>query len=237
MILWATKDTYLPKSVLRLQKRGLEIAIVPEDIGPYKKYIYAKKHYRDKVIAVADDDETYGKSWLKGLYQSYKKNPKRIHFYRGYMMKVNKDTQGKTTLAPYNEWKLMRPREERVGHELFPSGGDGNIYGPLFDHPHLLDKTLFMDLAPQCDDIWWKAMSLLSDVPAQKIKSISRFSPVCVYRPMYLARLLRADEKALCDENVKKGRNNIVLSKVIERYPKVLTIISENVNKQSSQKI
>ena len=68
-----TIDAFLPspppRRLERLAERNpqLNISLVDRDFGPATKYLYALEKYRDRLIAVCDDDHTYTSRWLHTL--------------------------------------------------------------------------------------------------------------------------------------------------------------------------
>lgn len=154
----------LPKKLLRLQKRGLEIHYRP-DLGPHTKLIYSLKEYPDAVVVTADDDWIYPSEWLEGLYRSYLDYPNQIHCYRARRMRYADD--GK--LLPVKKWKLLFSTEERKGLTLFPTGNAGVLYPPDCFDEEVFNQALFQKLCPRQDDVWFKAMSLLKNVACRKV--------------------------------------------------------------------
>lgn len=172
IILWLSKseiepDT-LPSSLTKLQSRGLEIRLVEENIKSYKKLVYAVEQFSDYHIVTCDDDVMFPKWFLEGLYHSYQKYPNCISTYRYRVMsKINA-----RKLSPYIDWPLANrtiPNTDRPSYTIFPNGGCGIWYPP-----HSLDKRisdrLFMKLAPNGDDIWFKAMSLLAQTKTVAVR-------------------------------------------------------------------
>ena len=61
IILWLSKEQFecldkLPKSLLKLQSRGLEIKFCNEDLRSHKKYFYSIKKYPCDILITVDDD-------------------------------------------------------------------------------------------------------------------------------------------------------------------------------------
>ena len=170
------------------------------------------------IIATADDDLTYDSFWLEGLYQSYKKNSNAIHFFYGRLIDFKTKEDGTTALRPYTHWKPIN--KEGQGHHLFPLGGAGALYGPIHSHPDLCNEEIFMNIAPTCDDIWLKAMALLSNIPSCKVNY--KYKEWISYRPMYIARLLQADVIPLRQSNLQKKGNDFTLQRIIKTYPQII---------------
>lgn len=79
------KEMDLPRSLLRLQKFGLEIYWCKnnEARGSYKKLIPTLNRFPDHPIVTMDDDVIYDKNCLKYLWESYIENRDVVHFHRG----------------------------------------------------------------------------------------------------------------------------------------------------------
>jgi len=54
---------------------------------------------------------------------------------------------------------------------IFPVGGWGILYPPGSLDPMIDRQEMFTEIAPLNDDVWFKAMSLLRDVPCYAIGS------------------------------------------------------------------
>jgi hypothetical protein len=71
IILWISshdlQGNKLPQKLLRLQRRGLRIEIVSENINSYKKLIYALGQYKACDIITCDDDVFYPYRFIEGL--------------------------------------------------------------------------------------------------------------------------------------------------------------------------
>ena len=62
VILWLAEEQFqdkkIPKRLMQLQKRGLEI-LYCEDLKPHKKYFYTMQEYPECFVVTADDDIFY----------------------------------------------------------------------------------------------------------------------------------------------------------------------------------
>lgn len=166
IILWIAEDEFtedtLPITLKRLIKRGLTIEFC-EDIKSYKKLVPALRKYPEDIIITVDDDALYQYDLVENLLNSYKENPKVIHFFRGHRMKIDKN--GK--LLSYNEWDWL-VEDNQVNKLNFATGIGGILYPPHCLHKDAVNARLFMSLAPMGDDIWFKAMALLNGTHYKK---------------------------------------------------------------------
>ena len=78
IVLYISKDHFttstLPHSLLKQQKRGLEIRFV-KDIGPYTKLIPALKEFPNANIITIDDDYMYPFDMIEKLVKAHLLNP------------------------------------------------------------------------------------------------------------------------------------------------------------------
>lgn len=168
IILWLStmeiSPSDLPRSLLRLQVRGLEIRWVDENVKSYKKLIYSIVEFSDYHIVTADDDFMYHRWFLRGLYESYQKYPNCISAYRCLLMSRTADKQ----FSPYNTWQFVT--YQTPSYDIFPTSG-GGVWYPMGTLNQKITDKLFMQLSPSSDDIWFKAMSLLNQTKSVMAKS------------------------------------------------------------------
>ncbi|MEO6851924.1 MAG: hypothetical protein ABI166_14880, partial [Mucilaginibacter sp.] len=72
IILWLSSDQFsgvlsLPKKLLKLQKRGLEVRFCQGDLRSHKKYFYALQEFPEDFIVTIDDDIIYPTDMLEQL--------------------------------------------------------------------------------------------------------------------------------------------------------------------------
>jgi hypothetical protein len=205
IILWLAENEFnesnIPLILKRQQARGLEIAYC-KDIKSYKKLIPALKKYPEQIIITIDDDIIYPFDIIENLYREYVKNPQCVHYYRGHKMVFDKNER----LAPYKNWKMDDQCSE-ISFTTFPTGCGGILYPPHCFYEDILREDLFMKLAPTADDIWFKAMTLLKDIPCKKVF----FSNECI-------EIDKNHDIALYFENVEKNMNDVQIKQVFDYY-------------------
>lgn len=160
IILWLSEDQFpnrnydLPDEILELQMYGLTIRWLQGDLRSYKKLIPALKEFPEDIIVTADDDLYYPSDWLKKLVDAYLASPKCIHCHlitrliinNSVINSVKKENWMKGTSSYYN--KLL--------------GGSGTLYPPHSLNQEVMNKTVFLDIAPTSDDIWFWAMAVIN---------------------------------------------------------------------------
>ena len=152
IILWLAKEELsygeIPKKILRLKSRGLDIRIVNENLRSYNKLIHALEEFPTSTIITCDDDIIYPKFFIEGLYKKSKEFPNHIIAYRCTWMKKISSNK----LESYIKWES--PKDNKPSFNLFPTGAGGILYPPNSLHDKVLDRKLFLKLAPTGDDIW-----------------------------------------------------------------------------------
>ena len=90
-----------------------------------------------------------------------------------------------------------------------PTGNAGVLYPPKCFHSDVLNSKVFMKLCPSTDDIWFKVMSLLNEVPCQKADRPSNYHEISVDKTDGLNSI----------NNAKVNINDISLRRLIIEYP------------------
>lgn len=166
---WLAKKEFskpsIPNSLLRLQKRGVRIDFVDENLRPYNKLYYAWQQYPKAKIITIDDDIIYPRNWLEGLMKANQTHPNDIICYRGHDLRL-RDT---VTLMPYKEMKRKNNLSTESSFELMPTGVSGVLYPPGSLHEEVLNKSLFMEIVPTGDDIWFKCCALLNNTKSRRV--------------------------------------------------------------------
>jgi hypothetical protein len=194
-------DGRVPLSVSAFAARGLKIIFHKGNIRSFKKLIPLLEIYADKVIVTADDDIIYPRSWLQQLVKAHNDRPDYVLGYRGASI-----TREGTDVAPYINWS--RATRETPSPIAFLTGMGGILYPPGSLPAITGDATLAMQLCPTADDVWFKAMTLLTGTPVAKISKESGNFPV----------VRSAQKLALHHENVKAGRNDLQFRAVMDHF-------------------
>ena len=210
IILWLSDEyesfNYLPYSITKYLKNGLEIRFV-KDIGSYTKIIYALKEYPSDIIVTADDDIIYPKDWLKKLYHSYISHSEDIHVHRAHRVLVENDN-----ILPYESWK-KQINEENARYDNFLTGVGGALYPPNCFSPEIFREDIFLKYAKSADDIWLWVMALLSNRKIRVVKNHIR-TLTCTD---FLGQIGIKQKKTLYSTN-KKGKNDEQLHNLMKYY-------------------
>lgn len=209
VILWLAKEQFpdekLPKRLVDLQKRGLEIAYC-EDLMPHKKYFYTMQKYPEYFVVTADDDIFYPENHLEKLWQGYEKYPGNIICHWSHRIGFDKNKE----FLSYNDWE--NNGEDKPSLWNLAVGCNGVLYPPKALSEKAFDVERIKKLALHTDDLWLKCMSVLNDV-----KVINCNETILIYYNM-----LKAQKSGLWQTNTKdENRNDKVWSALMEEYPEV----------------
>ena len=174
---WLGKEKFpdgeadLPEELLALVASSngrVAVRWADRDLGPATKLLYARKAHPDEAVVTIDDDQIYPATLLETLIASWGEHPQAVSACRTHLM-VLADGQ----LLPYSEW----PRDaaglpDTPSHQLLATGVCGVLYPPHLLSEKLFDTETMMRLSPRNDDLWFKAVELLSGVPVVQAGNI-----------------------------------------------------------------
>lgn len=192
----------LTKELNTLVRRGLIIRYV-KDIKAHKKYYYAMKEFPNDIIITIDDDVIYHADLIEELMVSYQKKTLAVHAMRSHKMLIKNGL-----LQRYNNWDLESRYTRKPVMDLLPTGVGGVLYPPHLLPKETFDLEMIQKLAPYADDIWLKAMELLSDVPT--VIASKKYRPII--------EVDGTQENALNHINVNEGLNDKQLEAVFDHY-------------------
>ena len=157
LILWLDHEPTFqnpPESLLRLKRRGLEVALA-KNYGPHTKYYPYVESVQEfgAPMVTADDDMLYPDFWLEGLAAAYAERSDLINCYRARVIELK--GQG---LAPYEDWQMCHSTAITIRH--LATGVSGVIYPPKFLAILKQAGTGFADCCPKADDIWLHVQAL-----------------------------------------------------------------------------
>lgn len=211
-----TGERELPKELLKLKKYGLVIKWC-EDIRSYKKLIPALKVYPEDIIVTTDDDVFYRRDWLQKLYESYKEEPLCIHCHRATKFYLDEFENFRTIPGGYSFYK-----EPSFLNKLVGMGGV--LYPPKILNENVIDKNLFMKLAPTNDDIWFWLMGVMAGT---KVKVVANNTP----QPVDVLEAKKTDK--LTDIN-DKGKKLfwVQFNNILAEYPELKEKLVEAYSKE-----
>lgn len=207
IILWLAKDEFknvkLPDKLMKQTKRGVEIRYC-ENLKSYKKFYYTVKEYPYDYIVVVDDDVIYAENMLKELIQTYKKNKGCVICHRSHYINVKHEK-----LQPYNKWVNYHKRNDLdispTYHNFFT--GCGGILFPMFlMNRKVLEKDVFLKLAPNADDVWLNFCAWISGLKIKNTKGILG----------NIISIESSSSNGLMQKNVSQRENDLQIKQVLE---------------------
>lgn len=150
ILLWLSEElaaTQLPRSIVRLQGRGLEVRFT-EDVGPHTKYYpYVSSCGVDEVMVTADDDVIYPPDWLDVLVAAHERDRSSVICHRAHVVAV-----GLGGVGEYDTWQPCETSTASIRN--FPTGVSGVLY-PAHALKALKEcGDSFLSVSPRADDIW-----------------------------------------------------------------------------------
>lgn len=209
IILWLSSDQFsgvlsLPKKLLKLQKRGLEVRFCQGDLRSHKKYFYALQEFPEDFIVTIDDDIIYPTDMLEQLINLSNIYPSCICCHRAFKI----ETVG-NNLAPYVKWQLLK-EGVKPSFQIFQTSGGGTLLPPGALHKEVLNKNVFMELCKYADDVWLNAMSQYNSIKIAKADSYIECLPIINFNNI-----------ALHSINISQGYNDKQIEAVRNYYLEV----------------
>ena len=224
LVLWLANEQFpnqendLSEDLLNLKKNGLTIKWC-EDLKSYKKLIPALKEYPNDFIVTADDDIFYPKDWLENIWETYKENPNTIVASRARQIKL----QSKYKITNYNHWRLIK-ESDASSYLNFPTGAGGTLYFPNALSDMVFDESLFKELCPSADDVWFWAMAILNNTKITCTKK-----PFIKLNYVNIGREVGVTGHITLWNNNQKGGNNKQIRNVFNYFnPEIFAIIDES---------
>jgi len=173
LILWLDEDEFtletIPLVLHRQIKRGLEVRFCP-NYKSYKKIIPTLEIFPDANIITIDDDILYPFDMIEILIREHKLDSTCILGFRAHKIKM----ESNGILKPYVEWEY-ETSDNNSGNLIFLTSGAGTFFPrACFDY-EVLNSRVFMSICPSADDVWLKAMALLSQSKCKKVNDNRRF--------------------------------------------------------------
>lgn len=212
IILWLSKEQFpnpsdLPKSLLKLQKRGLEIVFCEGDLRSHKKYYYALNSYPDDILITIDDDFIYRSTMINDLVALYINHPKAICCDRALIIKT---IDGE--ILPYIKWE---PVKSGLGpsFNIFHTSGGGTLYPPQSLPDEVLNQEVFMEYCKYADDVWLNVMAQINKTQTVKTDLDTIWLPI-----------FNKGNSMLTSINVDGGQNDKQLEDVRSYYKNKLNV-------------
>jgi len=217
VLLWLYEGEFngkasLPKNLLRLEKRGLEIRFCKENLKPHKKYFYTMQEYHEANVITVDDDMFYPSDLIENLLKYHGKYPESIICTITRQIKL----EGKSIL-PYREWNYLKTNSEPDFKNL-TMGGGGTLFTAKSLHTNVFNIEELEKLALKADDLWLKVMSL---------KNNTKVVSMAGEYPRFFIPIIQKDDVRLMDTNIGEGQNDKVFFELMNYYKIPTTILND----------
>lgn len=219
------REKGIPSDLLRLSEYNpiFEIRNYNKDIRSYRKLIPALLDFPDAIIITIDDDVAYHKNMLRDLMHLHAQFPKAILAHRAKRIKLG---------YPYRQWRKYRWYHfllKRIYADFLniQTGVGGVLYPPHSLKQEMLDVSLFTQIAPTTDDIWFWAAGVANGTPVIPVP-FGHNKPKGLKKPR---------ELSLKTTNFKTGtdRNAQALKKILDRYPEIRNKIGYDSNNSQTR--
>jgi hypothetical protein len=197
LILWVDNNELfqnLPKTIQRLQKRGLEVKLC-KNYGPHKKY-YPYVETTDKFdtpLVIADDDSLYPRYWLRRLVEASQKYPECLNCWVAHRIQL-----GELGLDRFASYPYSCSTQPSFLHIAI--GACGIMLPPRLLSALKSAGTAFQTCCPKQDDLWIHVWALRC---GYRTRTITARLPYLSFR-----EVPGTQRSALKHENVDRGDGN-----------------------------
>jgi len=206
IILWLYigefQDKNLPKNIIKLTKRGLEIRYCDVNMKPHKKYYYTIFENPDADVITVDDDIFYPRDLVQNIIYYKNKYPSSI--ICPIIQKIQVDDG---EVKPYSQWNRIQVNTEPRKSNLFI--GAGGVFYPagclpkdVFNLEEILGEAIIID------DLWLKLMS---------IKHGTKVASIAGEYPYGFIPLYHWNDNPLTCENLAGGNNDRMFTYLLNR--------------------
>lgn len=207
VILWLAEEQFpnkeddLPKELVAMSRQGLLDIRWCDDLRPHKKYFYAFQEYPNDLVITVDDDILYPSNTIATLFASYLLYPNAVSASRAHIIAINNHE-----IIPYNYWiHEINSLLHSPSMQLIATGCGGVLYSPSLFRKEFFDKNAIISTCLHADDLWLKAMQVMSNVPVVLAKN---------YEP--LQYVPSSQDEALFQFNIRQQQNDVQLKQIIQ---------------------
>lgn len=201
VVLWLAREQFpnetdsLPRSLVRLISKGVDIRFVDDDLRPHKKYSYAFKEWPYNCVITVDDDIIYNPYLVEALVKMHEKFPDCVICNRGINIGEN----------AYVSWKHTDEKQAGVpSHRIMPTGIGGVLYPPgCYDNKHIFNIDVIKQTCLNGDDLW---LNFMTRSKGTKV--------VLTGFKTGLVTLLTSQSSALCNNNVGQNKNDVQIAAI-----------------------
>jgi hypothetical protein len=217
ILLWLYEGEFpdknqLPKKLLNLEKRGLEIRFCTENIMPHNKYYHTIIEYPHSCVITIDDDIIYPPNLIEKFKITHQKYPKEIICNTTRKINVTNNK-----INEYKHWKIVNTNTE-PSYLYLTMGVGGALYPPKSLDQEFKNINKIKSLSLKTDDLWLKVMSLKARV---KVLSIAGEYPGYI-----IPIIFKNYNPKLMTDNIA-GNNDENFQKLLEHYNISVTMFQE----------
>ena len=183
----------LPRKLLDLRERGLQIKLCPDKIRSHTKYFYAMKEHPEDIIITVDDDLFYRTDLIERHIKAHNKYPKAII--------ANWVKEILSTTDKYNEWP--DGTEPKLSNRFLLLGVSSVLYPPQSLHEEVFNKNAIIEQCLTADDVWLSCMALLKETPIYFTKYKYNHLPIRIKNNETLLSINR-ERNQVCVDNLNK---------------------------------
>lgn len=198
-------ENNIPWKLKFLVNQGIEIKFC-KDIRSYKKLVYALPLCTNTPIVTIDDDVIYSRSLIKDFMFLHKNHPNSVISFRYRQPKWNE--KGKT-LLPYSQWSQAFNAPKTTSP--LPIGVGGILYPPGCFNDDVFNESVFMQLCPKADDIWFWAMETMNGTKILGYNKMMFYPFDFFYQKIHRGA-------SLYDSNVGSSENDNQIKAVLDYY-------------------
>lgn len=209
IILYLSKEQFnsmddIPRSLRKLEKRGLQIRLCDDDLKSHKKYYYSMNEFPNDLIITIDDDVFYHKKTIESLLSLHEQYPDDI--IANCVSSIEYDDNG--NVLPYKYWKRQVNNKDTINVQI---GIGGVLYPPKCLYKDVLNKDIAFKLSKSADDLWLFSMARLAN------KKIYKTHLYPIYLPV-----INKNDVSLSSTNVDDSLNDIQIQNIKGYYLRVL---------------
>lgn len=206
IILWLAESQFedkkiLPKHLLHLETRGLEIKFC-DDLRSHKKYYYAIKNNPDDIVITLDDDCYYPNFTIQRLIELNKVHPDKIICNKSRKIDLRSEK-----IPSYTSWETVNSKEVKISTNYVPIGVGGVLYPPYSLSSMVFNKDDIKNICFNTDDLWLKVHSLIKET---KVVYAGYFPE--------LFSIGKTQKNKLSLQNWYENRNDIELNNILVQY-------------------
>lgn len=183
----------LPRKLLDLRERGLQIKLCPDKIRSHTKYFYAIKENPNDIVITVDDDLFYRTDLIESHLAAHKKHPNAII--------ANWVKEILPTTDKYNEWP--DGTEPKLSDRFLLLGVSSVLYPPKSLHEEVFNKNAIIEQCLTADDVWLSCMALLKETPIYFTKYKYNHLPIRIKNNETLLSINR-ERNQVCVDNLNK---------------------------------